>query len=180
MPDESNEDDGSTTMRVTRSQVRELKSRSDDDETLSDVLDRLLKETSTEHTLEEVIKATEDYWGDIACVTVDFPDGYPQGEPAFAVVVVFTGEADSFDDQPGLYDASDKLVLPGEDGEMVLPFGILGTVNGPPEENTGERCMVYRDDSFIGSEYLPLEEGLETLETALTEGVGFSDIEPEP
>jgi hypothetical protein len=144
--------------------VLKLKDRArETDETLDDVINRLLDETVLEVSLDEVIETVVEEYEDIACIVVNHPE---LGDLNIGIQV-FTPDADSDYEAADLYSPKDQVCIERGDDPVRRNFGIFATCDGPETRNTTFRTTIYMADNVVGASSLELDTGLTYLKEKL-------------
>ena len=137
-----------------------------DEQTYEDVISRLLDETTAEVSLEEVIETAIEKYDDVASVCVDHHS--PDEPPMQLRITVFTGEAKSFQDQVGVFDAKHRVVIPADEEDVTtVPFEVVATFDGPRNMDGMEGTPVYMSEDVVGAEPLELDKGIRYLREKL-------------
>lgn len=146
-----------------------LQRRAGEDESIEDVIERLLNKTTKGVGLEPVIRTAIDEYEDVCCVYVDHPTS-PDELPTFLDIAVYTDEAEAVMDFHDVGSPEYRIMVRRDDGEMRrLPFRVFGTFDGPQSRDTREGTPVYMDNDVTGAEPIPLKEGIERLREKITD-----------
>ena len=157
-------------VQIDRRTVQHLCNRAENDEhTIDDVINRLLKETAKEVELGEVIRTAMGQFDHVACVSVAHLATYE--EPTGISIQIFTGDVDQFEETVDLYDSRYLISIErdNEKNDLQIPFNVTATCNGPGTYNSLERTTVFMHENVMGAEEIELATGLEYLHDKLAD-----------
>lgn len=164
-------------VQIDRMTVQHLYNRAENNEhTIDDVINRLLKETANEVELDEVIRTAMDQFDYVACVSVAHLATYE--EPTGIVIEIFTGDVDQFEETVDLYDSRYLINIKRDDGkdDLQVPFDVIATCDGPVTSNSAGQTTVFMHDNVIGAEEIELATGLEYLHDKLAKPDDWEQI----
>lgn len=126
-------------------------------------------ETGTDYELEQAVRMACEPFDYVASVNVDHPN--PSGDlPKGLHIVVYTGEAESYEEHIQAFSPKDRIVVQSESRrQRRLSVNAIATFDGPQTWDTYESTPVYVADDVRGAEAVPLVEGIEQLRKKLTD-----------
>ena len=84
------------------------------------------------------------------------------------VIRVHTGEAESLEEYPDIYNQGNEYARIETDDETYVVFvRVMATFDGPGTFETMERTTLYMSDDTLGAEPVSLEEGLDRLQAKI-------------
>lgn len=161
-------------VQIDLSTIQFLRRRAQNNErTVDDVINRLLKETANEVELQEVIQTAFEQFEHIACVTVAHLATYE--EPTQLRISIHTGDVDGFEEYVDLYESRSLVHIErgNEEDDLKVPFDVIATCDGPQTLNSQEMTTIFMQDSVIGSEEIELVTGLDYLHDKLSNPDGW-------
>ena len=136
--------------------------RRETDQTLDDIVSRLLDETVKGVTLDEVIETVTEEYENIACIVVHHLRG-----DAHLSIKVFTPDIDTDYEVADLYSPNHQIRIERDDDSVRWGFELIATCEGPETWNNTSSTTIYMADNVHNANPLDLETGLKYLKEKL-------------
>jgi hypothetical protein len=114
--------------------------------------------------IEFLIEKIKNRFDDIAEIHVEHPT-FPDGSQL--IVIVHSGEAESFEQHLDLTSADEVTINTGEANPLSLPFDMMATYQGPGHIQGSGGTTVYMAEDVEGAEPRELDTGIEILRKKL-------------
>lgn len=172
--------------QIAMSTARRLETRKEAaDESLDQIIRRLLDETIEEVSLESVLERLVDHYDQVVGISVHMGSSDPVG---LIIIKVCAADALSSGDEgvldgpaPPYNTSKTRLVI--EDAETdtrhVVPFEVVEATYPPGGEQIAGTAIAYRPDGYVNAEPVSLSEGIKRVRAELGTVVGESEDEPQ-
>lgn len=157
----------STHIRVSTTNHNRILNRGKEDESINDVVGRLLDETATQLIIEEVVDRVMEVYGEesVACIRTTFlPD---IENPSTVHLAVHSSEAETLGGPIEEFERSEEYqVYIGDYGPFQLS---TEETSMAPQDDSDDSITLYETEDILGAEPKSLEEGYAELMEELME-----------